>query len=100
MKWGEENISKFQKNKAMGIRSSNFPTIDEKDETHQTMMEIEPPLVASEYRTWRNILLIHGEYPCHFLAQTFWYPKRANLVLVWDAEELFSMVLYSVICFI
>ena len=22
---------------------------------------------------------------------TFWYPKRANLVLVWDAGDLFSM---------
>ena len=64
--------------------SSDFPTIDEKDETHQTMMEIEPLLVASGYRTWRNILLNQEEYPCHCLAQTFYilYPKRANLILV------------------
>ena len=75
------------------MMSSDFPTIDEKNETHQTMIEIEPQLVASGYRNWRNILLTHGEYPCHCLAQTFWYPKRANLVLVWDAEELFSMEL-------
>ena len=71
--------------------SSYFSKIDEKDETHQTMMQIEPLLVASGYRTWINILLTHGEYPCHCLAQTFWYLKRANLVLVWDVEKLFSM---------
>ena len=81
----ERNISEFQRKKA------DFPTIDEKDETHQMMMKIEPLLIATSYRTWRNILLSHGEYPCHCLAQTFWYPKRANLVLVWDAEELYSM---------
>ena len=55
------------------------------------MMDIEPFLIASGYRTWWNILLSHGEYPCHCLAQTFWYPRRANLVLVWDAEKLYSM---------
>ena len=55
------------------------------------MMETEPLLIASGYRTWRNILLTHWEYRCHCMAQTFWYPKRANLVLVWDVEELFSM---------
>ena len=54
-------------------------------------MEIEPLLISLCYRTWRNSLLTHGEYPCHCLAQTFWYPNRANLVLVWDAEELFSI---------
>ena len=31
-----------------------------------------------------DFLLTHGEYPCHCLVQMFWYPKRANLVLVWD----------------
>ena len=64
--------------------SSDFPTIDEKDERHQTMMEIEPLLVASGYRTWRNILLNQEEYPCHCLTQTFYnlYPKRANLILL------------------
>ena len=38
-----------------------------------------------------DFLLTHEEYPCHCLVQTFWYPKRANLVLVWDIGELFSM---------
>ena len=91
VKWGEGNISEFQKKKAKRKTSSNFPTIDKKDETHQALIEIQPLLVASGYRTWRNVMLTHREYPCHCLAQTFWYPKRANLVLVWDVEELFSL---------
>ena len=55
------------------------------------MREIEPLLIGSGCRTWRNVLLTHKEYTCQFLAQTFWYPKRANLVLVWDAGELTSV---------
>ena len=77
--------------KAGMMMSSYFPTIDEKDETHQMMMEIEPLLIEMSYLTWRNILLIHGKHPCHCLLQTFWYPKRANLVLFWDAGNFFSM---------
>ena len=38
VKWGEGNISEFQRKKARRIMSSDFPTIDEKDKTHQTMM--------------------------------------------------------------
>ena len=57
---------------------------------HRIMMEVEPLLGASGYRTRRNILMTHGEYPCHCLAQTLWYPKRGNLVLVWDVEEFYS----------
>ena len=73
--------------------ANDFPTIDEKDETHQMIREIEPLLIALGYRIWRKILLTHGEYLCHCLAQTFWHPKRANLVFVWDAGELFTMEL-------
>ena len=47
------------------------------------MMEVEPLLGASGYRTRSNKLMIQGEYPCHC-------PKRGNLVLVWDKEELYS----------
>ena len=53
-------------------------------------MEVEPLLGDSGYRTRRNTLMAHGEYSCHCLAQTLLYPKRGNLVLVWDVEELYS----------
>ena len=91
MKLGDGNISELQKKKTSGTMSNNFSTIDEKDEAHQMIMEIEPLFIASGYRFWRNILLTHGECPCHCLVQMFWDPKRANLVLFWDAGEFFSM---------
>ena len=47
MKLGDGNIIEFQKKKATGTIANDFPTIDEKDETHQMMMEIEPLLIAS-----------------------------------------------------
>ena len=49
---------------------------DEKDDVHRMMMEVEQLLGASGYRTRRNILMTHGEYPCNCLVQTLWYPKR------------------------
>ena len=90
MSLNEGNVSEFQKQKASGALPTEFPTIEEKDEVHRIMMEVEPLLGASGYRTRRNILKTHGEYPCHCLEQTLWYPKRGNLVLVWDVEELYS----------
>ena len=90
MRLNEGNVSEFQMQKVSGALLTEFPTIEEMDDVHRIMMEVEPLLGASGYRTRRNILMTHGEYPCHCLAQTLWYPKRGNLVLVWDVEELYS----------
>ena len=90
MRLTEGNVSEFQKRIASGALPTEFPTIDEKEDVHRIMMEVEPLLGASGYWTRRNILMTHGEYPCHCLAETLWYPKRGNLVLVWDVEELYS----------
>ena len=90
MRLNEGNVSEFQKQKASGALPTEFPTIEEKDDLHRILMEVEPLLGASGYRTRRNIVRTHGEYPCHCLAQTLWYPKRGNLILVWDVEELYS----------
>ena len=38
-------------------------------------------------------MLTHDEFPCHCLLQTWWYPERSNLVLIWDSGELLSMSL-------
>ena len=57
------------------------------------MMEVEPLLEASGKRNWRSIMLTHDEFPCHCLLQTWWYPERSNLVLIWDSGELLSMSL-------
>ena len=90
MRLNEGNVSEFQNQKASGALPTEFPTIEEKDEVHRIMMEVEPLLGASGYRTQRNILMTHGEYPCHCLAQKLWYPKRGNLVFMWDVEELYK----------
>ena len=83
-------MSEFQKQKASGALPTEFPTIEEKDDLHRILMEVEPLLGASGYWTRRNILRTHREYPCHCLVQTLWYHKRGNLMLVWDVEELYS----------
>ena len=90
MRLNEGNVSEFQRQKMSGALLTEFPTIDEKDNVHRIIMEVEPLLGASGNRTRRNILMTHEEYPCHCLVQTFWYPKRGNLLLVWDVEELYS----------
>ena len=82
----EDNVSDFQRQKASGALPTEFPTIDEKGDVHRSIMEVEPLLGASVYRTRRSILMTHGEYPCHCLTQKLWYPKRGNLMFVWDVE--------------
>ena len=72
MRLNEGNVSDLQKQKASGALPTEFPTVEEKDDLHRIMMEVEPLLGASGYRTQRNILRTHGEYPCHCLAQTLW----------------------------
>ena len=90
MKLSESNLNEFQKKQASRALPTEFPIIDEKDGMHQIMTEVKPLLEASRCRTWRNVLMTHGEYPYNSLAQTFWYPKRGNLMLVWNVEQLFS----------
>ena len=70
MRMSEGNVSEFQKKKASGALPTDFPTMDEKDDVDRIMTEVEPLLGASGYRTRRNILMTHGGYPCHCLAQT------------------------------
>ena len=65
LRLNEGNVSEFQKQKASGALPTEFPTIEEKDDLHRILMEVEPLLGASGYRTRRNIVRTHGEYPCH-----------------------------------
>ena len=84
------NVTELQKKKSSGALLTEFPIMDERDDVHRIMTEVKLLLGNSRYRTRRNNLMTHGENPCHCLAQTLWYPKRGNLVLVWDLEELYS----------
>ena len=54
-------------------------------------MEVEPLLEASGKRNWRSIMLTLDEFPCRCWLQTWWYPGRGNLVLIWDCGKLLSM---------
>ena len=77
--------------KQKGSTVTDYNAVNENDEVHRVMMEVEPLLEALEKRNWRSIMLTHDEFPCHCLLQTWWYPGRSNLVLIWDCGELHSM---------
>ena len=76
------NFSDFERQKQRGSTLTDYNAVDENDEVHRVMMEVEPLLEASGKRNWRSIMLTHDEFPCHCLLQTWWYPKRSNLMLI------------------
>ena len=82
------NFSDFERQKQRGSTVTDYNAVDESDEVHRVMMEKEPLLEASGKRNWRSIILTHDEFPCHCLLQTWWYPGRSNLVLIWDRAAL------------
>ena len=85
------NFSDFERNKQRGSTATDYNAVDENDEIHRVIMEMEPLLEASGKRNWRSIMLTHDLLPCPCLLQTWWYPGRSNLVLIWDSRELLSM---------
>ena len=86
-----ENTSDFERQKTIGKAMSSASAMEENDMTHEKMMEFDPLLEASGERNLRSINLIHGEGPCHCLAQTVWYPEHSNLCLICDVEEFRSI---------
>ena len=94
MRYVSGNFSDFERQKQRGGSTvTDYNTVDDNNEVHRVMMEVEPLLEASGKRNWRSIMLTHGEFPCHCLLQTWWYPERSNLVLIWDSGEVLSMCL-------
>ena len=89
------NFSDLERQKQRGSTHTDYNTVDENDEVHRVIMEVEPLLESSEKRNWRSIMLTHDEFPCHCLLQTWCYPGRTNLVLIWDCGELLSMGLQT-----
>ena len=85
------NFSDFERQKQRGSTVTGYNAVDKNDEVHRVMMEVEPLLEASGKRNWRSIMLTHEEFPCHCLLQTWWYPGRSNLVLIWYSGKLLSM---------
>ena len=96
--WGEEflkleseNTSDHERQNVMGKPVGGAPNMEENDTIHEKMMELEPLLEASGERNLRSFEITHGEFPCHCLEQTVWFPDHGNLCLVWDVEEIGSI---------
>ena len=91
MGYASGNFRDFERQKLKGSTVTDYNAVDENDEVHRVMKEVEPLLEAPGKRNWRSIMSTHDEFPCHCLLQTWWYPGRSNLVLIWDCGELLSM---------
>ena len=90
MGYASGNFSDFERQKQKGSTVTEYNAVDENDEVHRVMMEVEALLEASGKRNWRSIMSTHDEFPYHCLLQTWWYPGRSNLVLIWGCGELLS----------
>ena len=84
------NLSDFDRQKQKGSAATDYNAVIDTEECDQGMIEMERLLEASGKRNWRSIMLTHDEFPYHCLLQTWWYPGRKNLVLIWDSGELLS----------
>ena len=73
MGYASGNFSDFERHKQRGSTSAEYNVVDENDEIHRIMMEVEPLLEALGKRNWRSIMLTHDEFMCHCLLQTWWY---------------------------
>ena len=91
MGYASGNFRDFERKKQKGSTFTDYNAVDENDEVHRVIMEVEPLLGASQKRNWRSITSTHNEFPCHCLLQTCWYPGRSNLVLIWYCGERLSM---------
>ena len=49
----------------------DYNALDEIDEIHRVMMEVEPPLKTSRKRNWGSIMMTHDKFRCHCLLQTW-----------------------------
>ena len=91
MGYASGNFSDFERQKQKGSTVTDYKAVYETDEVHRAIMEVEALREASGKRNWRSIVSTHDEFPCHCLLQTWWYPVRSNLMLIWDFGELLSM---------
>ena len=85
MGYASGNFSDFERQKQKGSTATDYNAVDENKKVHRVMMEVEPLLDALGKRNWRSLMLTHDEFPCHCLLQTWWYPGRSNLVLIWES---------------
>ena len=53
------NFSDFERQKQKGSTATDYNAVDENDEIHRVVMEVETLLEASGKRNWRIIMLTH-----------------------------------------
>ena len=70
MGYASGNFSDFETQKQKGSTVTDCNAVDENDEVHRVMMEVEPLLETGKHN-WRNIMSTHDEFPCHCLLQTW-----------------------------
>ena len=57
MVYASGNFSDFESQKQRGSTATDYNAVDENDEIHRVIMEVEPLLEASGKRNWRSIML-------------------------------------------
>ena len=57
------NFSDFERQKQKGLIVTDYNAVDENDEVHRVMMEVEPLLEASGKRKWRRIMSTLVSFP-------------------------------------
>ena len=62
MGYASGNLSDFERQKQKGSTVTNYNAVDENDEVHRVMMEVEPLLEALGKRNWRSIMSTHDEF--------------------------------------
>ena len=65
--YGSGNFIDFERHKQRVSTATNYNSVNENDEIHRVMMEVELLLEASAKRTWSSIMLTHDEFPSHGL---------------------------------
>ena len=65
------NFSDFERQKQKGSTVTEYSAVEENDEMHRVMMEVEQLLEALGKRNWRSIMSTDDEFPCHCLLQTW-----------------------------
>ena len=91
MGYASASFSDFERRKQKGSTVTDYNAVDGNDEVHRVMMEVDTLLEASGKRNWRSVMSTNDAFPCHCLLQTWWYPGRSKLVLMWDCGELLFM---------
>ena len=59
MGYASRIFSDFERQKHKGSKVTDYNAVDENDEVHRVMMEVEPLLEASGKRNWRSIMSTH-----------------------------------------